>query len=150
MARARTQPGRNSCSSEMMVDTVAVQPKPQTTSSGIATHRSAPATSDPKASANETPRSPSTAVGRQVLLDPAQAQRADHGTEAERREQQPVAVRVQAQLPARDQRQQRPHRAGGHDEGGEAQQDPSDHRLVPHVAPTGHQSRQEGLPLTVR
>jgi hypothetical protein len=34
MARARTQPGRNSCSSEMMVETVAVQPKPHTTSRG--------------------------------------------------------------------------------------------------------------------
>ena len=38
MARARTQPGRNSCSSEVIVATVDVQPNPHTTSSGIATH----------------------------------------------------------------------------------------------------------------
>ena len=33
---------------------------------------------------------------------------------------------------------------------GQPQQDPPDHRLVPHVAAAGHQGRQERFPLTVR
>ena len=84
-----------------------------------------------------------------MLLDPAQAERPDHGTEPEGREEQAVAGRVEAELPVGDQRQQRPHRAGGRDEAGQAEQDPSDHRLVPHVAPAGHQGGEEGLPLAV-
>jgi hypothetical protein len=49
-----------------------------------------------------------------MLPDPPQAQGTEHGADSERRKEQPVAVRLQAQLTARYQRQQRPHRACGH------------------------------------
>jgi hypothetical protein len=84
-----------------------------------------------------------------VLFDPTQAQRSNHGTEPEGREEQPVAVRVQTKLLARDQRQECPHRTGGHHEGSEAQQDLSDDRLVAHVAAPGHQSGHERFSFTV-
>ena len=93
MARARTHDGRNSWSSEMTVDTVAVQANPQITSTGTPPTRSAPPPAPRRRRRTPTAASPTIRVGRQVLLDPAQAQGGDHRARAERGEQQPVAVR---------------------------------------------------------
>ena len=52
MARARTHDGRNSCSSAMTEDTVAVQAYPHTTSNGSATHAFAARTSEARPAPN--------------------------------------------------------------------------------------------------
>jgi hypothetical protein len=120
--RARTQPGRKSCISAVTVATVDDHPKPQMTSSRIATATLLVKARQPKATPNSPAARASTVLEERCRLIAPSPRGSDDRTDAEGGEQDAVARGTGLQLTAGDEGEESPDGAGGQDERDEPQQ----------------------------